>query len=204
MERLAPENVERFRRDLLALVKTLQGNGVAPVLVTHATYFGSDCVSPDHAMLVEWRKFYPMLREEGFLDMERRMNAAVRNVAADRHIPVIDIAREMPAGPEYFADMVHFTDKGASVMAAKLAQGLEPTIGRHVLSILLADVRRPRLHGLGQGGKGRQFALETRQEVQSYGFDRWFDGDETRSTYESLWQTRAPSHGQGREPDTSR
>jgi lysophospholipase L1-like esterase len=128
MDQVPEENVKRFSSDLLAVVDALRANGVQPVLVTHATYFGNTIITSNDKMLIEWRKFYPMLKERGFLDMEKRMNATIRDLAAAQHIPLIDIAKEMPAGPEYFADMVHFTDEGASIMAAKLVQGLEPVI----------------------------------------------------------------------------
>ena len=128
MNQVPQENVDLFKRDLLALVEALRASGVQPVLVTHATYFGDNRTAPDRLTLAEWRKIYPMLREKGFLDMETRMSAVMRDMAAEQHIPLIDIAKEMPAGPKYFADMVHFTDEGASVMASKLAEGLEPTI----------------------------------------------------------------------------
>jgi lysophospholipase L1-like esterase len=128
MDHVPQQNVEHFKNDMLALIDALQASGVQPVLLTHATYFGTDPTDPDRLTLVEWRKMYPMLRESGFLDMEARMNDAIRRLGVEKHVPVIDIAKQMPAGPQYFADMVHFTDEGATVMAAKLAQDLEPTI----------------------------------------------------------------------------
>jgi lysophospholipase L1-like esterase len=128
MDRVPQENVDLFKRDLLGLVQALRASGVQPLLVTHATYFGDNYKTPDRLTLAEWRKIYPMLKETGFLDMENRMSAVMRDLATEQHIPLIDIAKEMPAGPKYFADMVHFTDEGASVMAAKLAEGLEPAI----------------------------------------------------------------------------
>jgi lysophospholipase L1-like esterase len=69
-----------------------------------------------------------MLEEDGFLDMERRMNAAIREVAAQEHVPLIDVARDMPRGRTYFADYSHFTSAGAAIMAAHLADGLRPLI----------------------------------------------------------------------------
>ncbi len=128
MEQVPDQNIERYKQDLLALIDALRASGVEPVLVTHATYFGTNCRAPDRLTLAEWRKLYPMLKENGFLDMEERMNAAMRSLAAADHVLLVDMASEMPPGPKYFADMVHFTDEGATVMAAKLAQGLEPAI----------------------------------------------------------------------------
>ncbi|HEV2119283.1 MAG TPA: SGNH/GDSL hydrolase family protein [Candidatus Bathyarchaeia archaeon] len=128
MQTLPEANVERFREDLGALVKSLRAHGVEPVLVTHATIFGSALTPEDRDLLIEWRKFYPILEEGGFIDMERRMNQAIRETAACEKLYLIDAANEIPPGPEYFADMVHFTTSGAEIMAADLAVGLKPVL----------------------------------------------------------------------------
>ncbi len=128
MERVPEENVLRFRKDLLRLVGSLRARDVEPLLVTHATLFGKQLSESDRDMLVAWRKSGPMLREEGFLDMERRMNAAIRKVASEEHVVLIDAAEKIPPGREYFGDFVHFTSTGARIMACCLADGLQPLI----------------------------------------------------------------------------
>jgi lysophospholipase L1-like esterase len=128
LERLPEDRVERFRQDLYKLVATLRAHGVEPVLVTHATVFSNPLSESDHVPLTTWRKIYPMLKEEGFLDMEHRMNDVIRQTAADERVPLIDADKEMFHGPKYFADMVHFTTVGAGVMASILANGLQPLL----------------------------------------------------------------------------
>lgn len=128
MQTLPEANVERFREDLVSLVKSLRAHGVEPVLVTHATIFGSTLTPEDRDLLIEWRKFYPILDEGGFIDMERRMNQAIRETAACEKLYLIDAANEIPPGPDNFADMVHFTTSGAEIMAADLAVGLKPVL----------------------------------------------------------------------------
>jgi lysophospholipase L1-like esterase len=128
MERVPEENVLRFRRDVSRLVEALRSAGVEPVLVTHATAFGKTLSQGDRDFLVAWRKFYPMLKEEGFLDMEQRMNDAIRDLAKQERILFVDAASEIPPGRQNFADFSHFTTPGASVMASYLADGLQPVI----------------------------------------------------------------------------
>jgi len=128
LERLPEDRVGRFRQDLRTLIAALRAHGVEPVLVTHATVFSKPLAKSDHVPLTTWRKIYPMLKEEGFLDMEQRMNDVIRQTAADEHVPLIDADRQMPHGPKYFADMVHFTTVGAGIMASILADGLEPLL----------------------------------------------------------------------------
>ncbi len=128
MDTLPTENVRRFRDDVATLVKTLRSLGVVPVIVTHASAFSPTPSAADRSMLIAWRKFYPMLKEDGFLDMERRMNAARREIAAEEHVPLIDVAAAIPPTPDVFADFVHFTNRGADIMAQKLADGLLPLL----------------------------------------------------------------------------
>jgi lysophospholipase L1-like esterase len=128
MDSVPQENVLRFRRDMSRLVATLRAAGVEPVLVTHATAFGKALSESDRDLLVAWRKFYPMLKEGGFLDMEKRMNDAIRDLARQEHVVLVDAASEIPPGRENFADFSHFTTPGAAIMASRLADGLQPMI----------------------------------------------------------------------------
>jgi lysophospholipase L1-like esterase len=129
-DRLPETNVEMYRRDLAAIVEDLRRQGVAPVLVTHATRFGDRVRPEERPLLVAWRRFFPRLAEDGFLDMERRMNAVVRETAAARGVVLVDAARRLPPGPRAFADYVHFTDEGARQMAVLVAEGIRPALVR--------------------------------------------------------------------------
>lgn len=128
MKTLPQKNVERYHQDLVSMIDALRAHGVEPILVTHATEFGLSNSPQDRDLLTEWRKFYPTLDEYGFMDMERRMNQVTRETAICENLALIDIADKIPPGPEYFADMVHFTTKGAGVMANVLAAGLAPVL----------------------------------------------------------------------------
>lgn len=123
MDRVPEENVLRYRTDLAALVNEYRSRGVEPILVTHANPFGEYPLNPDYGLLTSWRKFYPMLTENGFINMERRMNDAMRRLAAEEHIRLVDAAREISPSRQNFADFCHFTTQGAGLMAKHLAQG---------------------------------------------------------------------------------
>ena len=129
MDRVPEENVFRFRADLLALIEALNARGLEPVLVTHADAFGEHPNAPDHNLLIAWRKFYPMLEEAGFIDMERRMNDAMRSIALEENVTLVDAAREIPPTSEYFADFSHFTNAGSQLIAQKLAEGMKSAVG---------------------------------------------------------------------------
>jgi lysophospholipase L1-like esterase len=124
IQHVPDEAITRFRKDLFNMITKLRASGVRPVLITHATIFGTAPHNPDHAILVAWRKFYPRLNEEGFLDLERRMNEAMRELASQQNVPLVDVARHIPPGQRYFADFVHLTDIGAALMAKELAEAI--------------------------------------------------------------------------------
>ncbi len=128
MDRLPEKYVEQFRGDLTILVHSLRDRDVEPILATHATVFGATLSPSDRDLLTAWRKFYPMLKEDGFVDMEERMNQVIRETASRENIRLIDIANDIPHRPEYFADFVHFTTDGAALMAQDLTAGLTPWI----------------------------------------------------------------------------
>jgi lysophospholipase L1-like esterase len=128
MDRVPEEAVDRFRNDLTELASTLRANGVQTIVITHATIFGAEPRNPDRAILVALRKFYPKLEEEGFLDLEQRINQAMREIAVQQHLTLVDMAREIPPGREYFADFVHFANGGASFMGKHLADTVEPLL----------------------------------------------------------------------------
>lgn len=126
MDRIPEKNVERFTEDIRLLASELQARGIEPWLVTHAHRFHDPPTDEDKDMLVTWRKFYPMLSEQGFLDMERRMNDAVRRIAASQGYTLVDAARQIPPGSRNFADFTHFTNEGSSIMARVLADAVYP------------------------------------------------------------------------------
>jgi glycosyltransferase involved in cell wall biosynthesis len=127
--RVPEGTIRAFRIDLECAVDTTLAHGGVPVLATHANAFGGEVQERDRPLLTAWRRFYPELAGPGFLDLERRANDVVREVAARRGLPLFDAAAEIPPGPETFADFVHFTDAGSRAMA----RGLAGAIAGHAL-----------------------------------------------------------------------
>ena len=113
---------------------------MTPIFLTHASRFHNPLTAEDEDLLVAWRKFYPMLSERGFIDMEKRMNEATKALGAEHGYTVVDIAPEIPAGSKYFADFTHFTDDGSRLFAEVLSKCLFDVVAdccpeeRHSLS----------------------------------------------------------------------
>lgn len=117
LDRVPQSNIDALKADLACAAKAAQQAGAKVVLVTHANYFGTELRPEDQAMMIAWRRFYPRLKESGFLDLERRTNIAVHELGGEMGLEVVDAAAHIPVGPQYFADFVHFTDAGSKLMA---------------------------------------------------------------------------------------
>jgi hypothetical protein len=128
MDRIPEQNVERFAEDLRILGERMREHGITPIFLTHANRFHNPLTAEDEDFLVTWRKFYPMLSEHGFIDMEKRMNEATRALGEAHGYTVVDIARKIPAGSKYFADFTHFTDEGARLVAEHISQSMFPNL----------------------------------------------------------------------------
>src|SRR5262249_29301316 len=96
MDRVPEGNIELLKKHIERFVTDSRASDVEPVLMTHATRFGAVLSKSDHEMLTAWRSFYPMITEEGLLDMEKRGNDAIRQVAEKDHVLLIDAARRIP------------------------------------------------------------------------------------------------------------
>jgi hypothetical protein len=114
-----------FRRDLSLLVQHIRRCGVELILVTHASSAACPPRPEDEAYIRGMRRFFPRAREEVLVDFERQANAAIRDLAREEGLRVIDTDRALTGRREWFADLVHFNETGARQMAGLLADHLE-------------------------------------------------------------------------------
>jgi lysophospholipase L1-like esterase len=135
MDRIPEENVGVFQKHVEQFVANTRAAGVEPVLLTHATAFGDRVSESNQYLMTAWRRYYPMLKADGFPDMEKRMNEAIRRVAEHDHVLLIDAARLIPPEPKYFADGGHFTTEGSELMSTLIADTLESLVGPLASSI---------------------------------------------------------------------
>ncbi len=135
LDNMPVEYQDEFYKDLAKAIELSRDAGAEPVLITHANRFKDHVEPNERFMLISWRRFYPMLREDAFLRMEVTMNDVMRRVAHDKGVLLIDAAAGMPSGPEYFGDFVHFTDKGSAFFSRMVAQKLRPELTAQALVV---------------------------------------------------------------------
>lgn len=118
------DRLAMFDAQLRELVGAVRAIGATPVLATHANMFMRPG-PPDRDMLVSWEKFYPRAPGPIIVAFDSAAREATLRVARDSALVAVDVAARLAGAPgETFADFVHFTDLGASHVAAALAPPL--------------------------------------------------------------------------------
>lgn len=117
MEEVPPSCLEGFRGEVEALVAAVAASGALPVVATHAFRcegHEADC----HRWLRQW---VPRVAGEGQVRYHREANALLRSLADGSRARVFDADGVLAGCDACFADPVHFSDEGASRLAAALA-----------------------------------------------------------------------------------
>lgn len=114
----SPATLQRYAADLAELVAFLEQRDIAPVLCT----FPSLAPSNEPAALFAARRFYTQLSPQGIRTAFSVFAEATRRVAQETATPLVDLEASIPSDRSHFVDLVHFTDRGASVVAELVSQ----------------------------------------------------------------------------------
>ena len=116
-----------FKRSLTTFCKVCKIHDIQPVLMTQANRLTNEPSAPlmlDFKARLggigipfkEWKEIYDSF------------NQAVRDVARDRGVLLIDLAELVPQNSEYIHDFVHFNDEGSEFVANVIARELAAKI----------------------------------------------------------------------------
>jgi len=120
-----PDFSSEYERRLGDLVDAARAGGCDVVLCTAWKAFGPRQPSAvQEAAAASLFLVNPHLSLRGVHAAFDAMNRAVRRVAQDRCVPLIDLAELVPTDPQLFRDAVHVSAAGEAVLAALLATGL--------------------------------------------------------------------------------
>jgi lysophospholipase L1-like esterase len=116
-----------YRQRVLALIDTCKAHGIKPVFMTQPNLFGEgrDSVT---GINLETFKLGDGLNGKELWEMLEVYNNALKDVARENKVPVIDLAALMPKNSLYFYDASHFTNEGAAKIASLVAAGLQPVL----------------------------------------------------------------------------
>jgi lysophospholipase L1-like esterase len=123
------DRLAQFETDLRTTVGVARSLGVPVVLMGHA----NATMAPgfdDPALIQAWVYQFPHASGKTLMEFHARAYAIEEQVAGDSSLTWVPL-REALAGQwdDAFADFVHFTDAGAGVVAAALAEPIAPLIG---------------------------------------------------------------------------
>lgn len=117
----APINVEIFKKQLKAFIGAAKGLGVKPVVMTQPLQGITNHLTPGWASKSE----------------QDRFNKAIREVASETEISLIDLAQRMRVLPEWdesdkiFYDGMHVTDFGSKLYAQIIGERLEQILNEN-------------------------------------------------------------------------
>jgi lysophospholipase L1-like esterase len=114
--------------ELEMLVASVQRTGATPILMAHAFRAARPLRAEDYRDLESFRVFMPRAVPEVIADFEAAANDEIRRIAAARGLLLVDLPREIQGCRECFGDLVHFTDRGAAIMADAIATQIKPIL----------------------------------------------------------------------------
>ncbi|KAG1648416.1 hypothetical protein GQR58_029844 [Nymphon striatum] len=101
--------------NLNTFVEISKANKITPVLMTQASRFTE---TPDNIVMKNLQNLDAMdLSYSEYRELYESMNEAIRTIASEKSVLLIDLAKEVPQTNEYLADPVHFNNKGSELVA---------------------------------------------------------------------------------------
>jgi hypothetical protein len=122
--------VRRYADRLNAIVDLCRANGIEPVFTTQPALYGDaiDPVTGVDLAIVQVRGGLNGRLQWRVLEL---YNDAMRHVARDRGVLLVDAAAEMPKDSRLYYDLMHFTNEGAARLGEIEATRLEPYLKAH-------------------------------------------------------------------------
>jgi lysophospholipase L1-like esterase len=122
--------VRRYAERLKAIAELCRANGIEPVFTTQPVVYG-DVVDPATGVdlgAIQVRGAINGRLQWRVLEM---YNDAMRRVAREHGVLLVDAAHEMPKDSRLYYDLMHFTNEGAERLGGIVADHLEPYLGTH-------------------------------------------------------------------------
>jgi lysophospholipase L1-like esterase len=119
--------LDAYKKRLTQLIDTCKQHGILPVFMTQAILLGQGVDSLTGVNL-ETVDYGTGMNGRCLLEVLELYNDVMRQVCAEKNIPVIDLAKLMPKNSLYYYDAAHFTNAGAEKVAEMVAPELKGII----------------------------------------------------------------------------
>jgi lysophospholipase L1-like esterase len=115
-----------YRSNLAIFADICRDRQIEPVLMTQANRLTGN-LDPG-----TWKEV-KVMEAQGisfaeFQELFALFNQAIRDVGAEKNVLVVDLAREIPAEPEYVFDPVHLTERASKLAAQVISRELTPMV----------------------------------------------------------------------------
>lgn len=121
-----PEHIiSKYEQELNSFIGFLKEKNIVPVMPTFP--FLTTCTNKDtyKKILMETRlMFFIELSEDGILDAMSKLNNLIKKTAQKQNVLCVDIDSLLPKTLEYFADELHYTDRGSELIAREICESL--------------------------------------------------------------------------------
>lgn len=129
-------DLDPYRQRVTALLTSLKASGTRPLIARSARSYRPEQPLVEQRRLSETARFYnPCFDLHGLHALYERHNAVISEVAGSLDIPVLPLDEAMPGGDKHFADASHFSPHGERVVAAWLADRIEPMLRGPALEV---------------------------------------------------------------------
>jgi len=119
-----PYLLQEFRSNLQMFIDMCRSRQITPVLMTQPNRLSGN-LDPG-----TWKEVKVMegmgIKFAEFEELHGLFNRAIRDVGGANNVLVIDLARDIPAEPQYVYDPVHLTEKASKLAARIISRELEP------------------------------------------------------------------------------
>lgn len=119
--------VESFRKDLIHTIDLIKSQGIEVMLSTYPSLIGTETLTKYPEIYLDNRKFCIEFSVKGILNSMIRFNSVVIQIAGDKSTLLVNASSSVPKTKEFFADNVHYSDKGARAFADSVAYQLQNT-----------------------------------------------------------------------------
>jgi len=122
------DRLRMFGTELRMLIASIKRKGATPVLMAHAFRAALPLRGEDYRDLEAHRVFMPRAMPEVIAQFEFAANEEIRRISTEEGLALIDLSHAVDGCRQCFADLVHFTDFGAGIVADSIARQIQPML----------------------------------------------------------------------------
>lgn len=122
LDDISESHLVEFENQLHEIVDFVKMYNVSPILCTYPSLISKESIQKYPEIILDYRKFFVEFSTIGLLNISNRYNKIVELYAEKNQIEFIDLNKILNNDIEYFADNVHYTNLGATLIAETISE----------------------------------------------------------------------------------